>query len=502
MSPLTLRRYRAERLLREEFERLRGRVLTTVAGRLRVSGVRLDPSDLEACYALAWHGLYTAVLDGQEIANPTGWLVLVTFRRAIEEHRARTPSVDRDAVGVDGRGGPHRAGDRGPGGVPALAGGAQDDLAAELDDRMRLRQLFEGLRGRLSARELQAAALCYLQGLSRSEAAARMGVSEARMRKLMEGHGPGRPGVAGKVGALVETIRSGAWCEEQGSLMRGFAYGVLAPDGERYRLALIHNSECPACRAYVLALRGLAAVLPPVPCLLHWALGAGAATGLGAAAASPAVGTGAAAGAAAPAGPAVGAMSASGAAGAAGAAGASVAGGAWLLAGGPVGAKFAVGCLLALGVGAGCVELAEKGAPTRARLHGPESAPHRGSSASAADLRTANALLTEAGPGFASGRTRRADGSTSAAPVQVPASGGAASREFGPERASAIGGEPSAASGAGRWPAPARTAARADQGRGAAARSPSVTAEPAAPLVTVRARSAGVAGAQREFAPG
>ena len=68
---------------------------------------------------------------------------------------------------------------------------------------MRLRQLFEGLRGRLDAREREAAALCYLQGLSRSEAAARMGVSEARMRKLMEGRGPGRPGVAGKVGALV-----------------------------------------------------------------------------------------------------------------------------------------------------------------------------------------------------------------------------------------------------------------------------------------------------------
>ena len=37
----------------------------------------------------AWQGLYAAVLDGQEIANPAGWLVLVTFRRAIEEQRDR-----------------------------------------------------------------------------------------------------------------------------------------------------------------------------------------------------------------------------------------------------------------------------------------------------------------------------------------------------------------------------------------------------------------------------
>ena len=37
MSPLTLRRYRAERLLRQEFEGLRGRVIATVRGRLGAS---------------------------------------------------------------------------------------------------------------------------------------------------------------------------------------------------------------------------------------------------------------------------------------------------------------------------------------------------------------------------------------------------------------------------------------------------------------------------------
>ena len=89
MSPLSLRRYRAERLLRRDFEALRASVLANVRGRLRASGVSLDRGDLDACYAQAWQGLYTAVLEGQEIANPAGWLVLVTFRRAIEEHRAR-----------------------------------------------------------------------------------------------------------------------------------------------------------------------------------------------------------------------------------------------------------------------------------------------------------------------------------------------------------------------------------------------------------------------------
>jgi hypothetical protein len=65
MSPLSLRRYRAERLLREEFEGLRAKVLATVRRRLATRGVTLDSGDLEACYAQAWQGLYAAVLDGQ-----------------------------------------------------------------------------------------------------------------------------------------------------------------------------------------------------------------------------------------------------------------------------------------------------------------------------------------------------------------------------------------------------------------------------------------------------
>ena len=227
----------------------------------------MDASDLDACYSQAWQGLYAAVLDGEEIANPAAWLALVTYRRAIDEHRSRR------AIALGSRAGDHAV-------APAsLAPDDQPadrrDIAADLDDRARLRQLFEALRGRLSAREQQAATLCYLQGLSRADAAARMGVSESRMRKLMEGRGAGSPGVAAKMGALVHTIGAGEWCEEQGSLMRGFAYGILDPDGERHRLALLHRDACPACRAYVLSLRGLAAVFPPVPALLHWALGAG-----------------------------------------------------------------------------------------------------------------------------------------------------------------------------------------------------------------------------------
>ncbi len=445
MSPLTLRRYRAERLLRQEFEGLRGRVIATVRGRLRESGVSLDGSDLEACYAQAWQGLYTAVLDGKEIANPTGWLALVTFRRAIEEHRARG-RVHRG--GIDGASIHHGAEGQESDmyAVASIDGGEERDFAAELDDRMRLRQLFEGLRGRLNAREQEAAALCYLQGMSRAEAAARMGVSDTGMRKLMEGRGPGRPGVAGKVGELVETIRDGGWCEEQGSLMRGLAYGILDPDGERYRLALMHRGECPACRAYVVSLRGLAAVLP-APALMPWALGLGAAAGAGAGAHASTGHAGAGVGAGG-----VGAGASVGTAGAG-----SAAGGGWFLAGGGVGAKLAVGCLVAMSVGAGCVALNVVPVIPRHAVHRRHVARvySGGPEAKYALLNSsivgAQSALSATAP-TRGGSSTRAGAASAALPPQAKAS-----REFGPEQALAPGGSRAVASAA-RTASTARTA--------------------------------------------
>src|SRR6202034_3573239 len=102
-------------MLHKEFEGLRGRVIGTVRGRLRASGVSLDASDLEACYAQAWQGLYAAMLAGEEMANPTGWLALVTFRRAIEEHRSRRRSYPTEDIGApEGPRGAYRGGESEP----------------------------------------------------------------------------------------------------------------------------------------------------------------------------------------------------------------------------------------------------------------------------------------------------------------------------------------------------------------------------------------------------
>ena len=503
MSPLSLRRYRAEQLLRQEFEGLRGRVLASVRGRLRASGVSLDQGDLEACYAQAWQGLYMAVLEGQQIASPAGWLVLVTFRRAIEEQRARARAHRGGELQPDGASGAH-AGAR-----PEMrtGGGAERDFAAELDDRMRLRQLFEGLCGRLDGREREAAALCYLQGLSRAEAAARMGVSEARMRKLMEGRGPGRPGVAGKVGALVDTIREGGWCEEQGSLMRALAYGILDPEGERYRLALMHRSQCPACRAYVASLRGLAAVLPPV--FLPWGLGAavlaraGEGVHAGGTAGSGergggAGGAGGGAGAGLQAGRGLGgALSASGAAGAGGAAG-----GGWLLGAGPLGAKLAVGCLLALGVGAGCIAL-DGGHRARRPRHGRHHASR--SSAGAAARMPAAYQLGDLADGVGRSLAAAARGDTASSASLTPSA--RTSREFGPEQALASGAAEPASAG-GRQAPSARSASSGsrspltDVGSSAGGSSHVEASAPAGGRSTPGSPAGDSTAAQREFSPG
>src|SRR5207302_4193890 len=141
--------------------------------RLRAADACPDRSDLDAAYSQAWHGLYAAVLEGREIDNPARWLATVTFRRAVDEHRSRSRARGA-AVPFERAAARGQTGDR-----PAREAAAEPDLASALDDRIRLRRLMEGLRTRLSGRVLGAASLCYMQGLPRAQAAARMGVSDA-----------------------------------------------------------------------------------------------------------------------------------------------------------------------------------------------------------------------------------------------------------------------------------------------------------------------------------
>jgi DNA-directed RNA polymerase specialized sigma24 family protein len=492
MSPASLRRYRAERLLREEFRSLRASVIASVRARLRACGAELADDDLDACYAQAWQGLYAVALEGEEVLDAAAWLSLATYRRAVDEHRAARRRQQLAAQLLGAR-------------TQALAAPRAEcaddaDAAGELDRRLKLGQLFEALRLRLSARERRAFVLCHLQGLSRSEAAAAMGLSERRMRKLMDGRGGGESGAAAKVSALVNTIRAGRWCEEQGSLMRGLAYGVLDPQGERHRLALVHTRECPACRSYVASLRGLAALLPPVPAML--ALLAAARDAARDAVAHAAV----RAHVSARAGVRGSVAGAAPQAAVSGTAGAGAAGGGWLLVGGGAGAKLAATCLLALGLGAGCAVLAvPAGSP-----HGPSRGRVR---ASAAGTRAAGPMVDvgqrQAGQAAAALATSAAPGGAAQPePAVTPAA--RASREFGPEHANVAG--PSGGPGATSAQASPRASAAREFTSGERPSAPAPAAPSPATAETTPAESAsaraattgegGPARAQREFSPG
>jgi DNA-directed RNA polymerase specialized sigma24 family protein len=432
VSPLALRRYRAERLLRRDFHALRPVVLAGARRRLDALRVHVDEADLEACYAQAWHGLYATMLAGEPVASPGGWLTTVTVRRAIDDQRHEVA--------------PPAAAERLGGGARPLTVARPADPQQRLDDLTRLREVFEALRGRLTERECAAASLCYLQGLPRAEAAQRMGISPRRMDKLMDGNGAGAPGVAAKVGELLACIRRDRWCEEQASLMRGYAFGLLDPRGERHRLAVMHQRECPGCRAYVASLRGLAATLPPVS--LPWAAVAG-----GAAAAT--AGGSAAAG-----------------------------GGGWLLLGGSVTAKVAAGCLLAVGLG--CLALTRPAGPPAPR-HTAVAVPRPHRQAPTRGGAAAVAVAARGAVPWVPARGRAAGGSHSAraahrtehraarASAVTPAA--RAGREFGLEAS-----RPSPPPSAPPAPAPLRASA-------ASAGSPPAGGS----------ASGGSAGAEREF---
>ncbi len=397
-SPLN--RYRAERLLRKGFPELRSKVLAIVRSQLRGKGIALDAADLEACYAQAWQGLYATVLGGERVENPSAWLVLVTFRRAIDESRAAS------------RAGTAEGGEMGA--YPSRLDAQAPDLAGELDDRTRLQQVFEAMRATLSARECEAASLCYLQGLSRTEAATRIGISETRMRKLMEGAGPGRPGVAAKVGELLDTVKGGGWCDRQSSLMRAYAFGILDPEGERHALAVAHCNACPACRAHVASLRGLASVLPPLPLLSRFVLAGSAGTTAGAgsgASASTGTGAGGIGGGAGVGGAGTGIVAGSGLAG-------------------PLAVKLAVVALVVLGAGYAVLGGRAHGSPAPrhpAVVSRPVVSGARSRASSPTRTGTPTAHRTRRATSHSSPRHTRS--SRTAHPA-----GEAAAREFGPER--------------------------------------------------------------------
>ncbi len=244
----------ADSVLARDYERLKPDILRTVRGKLAAGGVRFDDSDLDGFYNQAWHGVHTKLAEGERVENVNGLLVTITQRRALDEFRALRVESRADIEALQ-------------------AQGIELDLAARVDDQVRLKHFIEGMRERLNRREREAAALCYVQDYSRPEAAQAMGVKPRRMEKIMDG-------VSKKVGAFVGDIERDEWCDARHSMIKAYALGLLDPEGERYALAAEHLDSCSACRRDVLRIRGIAALTPPIP-LLFAALAGASATGAG-----------------------------------------------------------------------------------------------------------------------------------------------------------------------------------------------------------------------------
>ena len=227
-----LRKLRADEQLRLRYEALKPRVI----GVVRFRHPRLANEDLEELYNTAWAVVYRALEAGEEVRSLEGFLRTVTMRRAIDLETSRSRVVVVADPDVD----------------PQL-----DALVVRQEEA---RHLKEALRQHLGELELQALLLCRGAGFTYAETAARLGVSERKLRKLIERAEP-------KLKAIGGAVEAGERCRSVQLLMRDYALGNLEQDSDRWHTAVEHlhgDGGCSGCRQLVLTLRGIAAVTPPV----------------------------------------------------------------------------------------------------------------------------------------------------------------------------------------------------------------------------------------------
>jgi DNA-directed RNA polymerase specialized sigma24 family protein len=229
----------ADRVSNEHYGSLESEVVAVVRRRLLARKMHLDHADLEGAYCQAWHGVIEEIKRGNKIRNLTGMLVDITWRRAVDAYRESRPA-QRAEVDIE-------------------AHAVEVDLDQQLDDQEKLQRFIKRLKGRLSEQECEAVGLCLIHGYTRPEARKLLGIKdEARMQKLMDG-------ATKKIGLIVASISArGCGDDEWSRLMRDYALGLLGEEDRDYRRASEHIENCTSCRRYVMGLRGLAAIVPPV----------------------------------------------------------------------------------------------------------------------------------------------------------------------------------------------------------------------------------------------
>ena len=216
---------RAQRVLDEHYAALRDRTIEAVARRLSARGLHRDAADIDGAYHDAWCSVLARLSRRATVDDLPALLCVITYRRTIDEVRRTRPGLRARSE-------------------PAATPAVDDRLIDRLDERRRLREFAEGLRDELHGRSRTAAELCYVHGHRRSEAAEALGLTQRRMKKVMDEVSP-------TVARLVREIDGGERCAAHASRNHAFALGVLDPAGPRHASARAHLGACQTCRADV-----------------------------------------------------------------------------------------------------------------------------------------------------------------------------------------------------------------------------------------------------------
>jgi DNA-directed RNA polymerase specialized sigma24 family protein len=295
-----------QRVVAERLRELEGPVVRAVVGRLRRENVSLAVPDIEAAYNRAWHGVYETMLQGRRVENLMGLLVTITYMRSIETYRLRHEAEQSDE--------------------PLEKQIIDVDLAEHVDDQEKINGLLARLSERLTEKEQGAVSLCLLRGYPRAETAERLGLSERALKKVMDSANK-------KLAGIVTMVQPrGCGDDEWARALRAYALAAMDPDSRDRQRIELHIQDCRVCKRYVVGLRGLAVVFPPILPFAHDPVGllahlhqllaptqpatSATATGVGAgtagAATAPAAGVPAAAGGAAITGSSAGTASGGG----------------------------------------------------------------------------------------------------------------------------------------------------------------------------------------------
>ncbi len=235
---------RAQQLAERRLRELEGPVVRIVVGRLHKRHAWLPKPDIEAAYNRAWHGVYESIAQGKAVQNLTGFLVEVTYMRSIDIYRERHQDLQSEE--------------------PLEEQIVELDLAERIDNQQKINGLLVRLAERLNEKERSAVSLCLLRGYPRAETAKRLGLTDRALKKVMDSANK-------KLSGVVKTMQArGCGDDEWARAVRAFALGITDPDSPDYERIAHHIDDCQPCKQYVLCLRGLTVIFPPIlPLLGH-----------------------------------------------------------------------------------------------------------------------------------------------------------------------------------------------------------------------------------------